>query len=213
MDQVRNARDAFPLLGRGGRHQRPGPDEQDAGQLLPLHFSEYMGTEHRGRTTAAGTSGVNVLFIAVVHEQTAVVVFVPEFVPFFLQQLAEQVAANGRQVPGEDQIVILRLGPRILKIVIEGVGRRGGHRGAHVVHIGDAEIGDTPDADRRDMRAAAAQADHGRTGRRGGPLRRRGALTAVFERIPELAFRRAEMGRGDGAADIGCAAWRLFLLV
>ena len=56
------------------------------------------------------------------------------------------------------------------------------------------------------MRAVPSHAHHGRTGGGGGPLRGRRTLSPIFQRVAELAFCRTKMGRGDGAAHIGCAA-------
>ena len=66
--------DGLALLGGGGGHQSPGGAEKDVPQLPALHAAEKVAAQHRGRAAAARAPGVDVLALAVVEKQAAVLV-------------------------------------------------------------------------------------------------------------------------------------------
>lgn len=147
---------------------------------------------------------MHVLRFAVVEEQAAVVV-VLEMHAVFREQVAQQRGAHGAEVAGVDAVVIRRPGRGVGEEVEQRLRCGGRHRGAHVRHVGHAEILDAPD--RRVVDADAFPvAEHGAAGGRRGPLRRRGALAAVLERRAELPLRRAEVRGGHGAGVVCRAA-------
>ena len=204
--QVGDAGDALPLLGGGGGHQRAGADEQDAFQLPLLHFFQQVGAEDRRRAAAARAARVDILLAAVIDQQPAVGVIGAERIALSFAELAEQVTPHGGQVAGDNQVVVVRLGGGILKEGRQGIRSRGRHRRAHIIGVGDAQVSDPPDGGRRYPDAAAAHADHRRTGGGRRPLGSLRPLPAVLQREAELPLRRAEVGGGERAAQIRRAA-------
>ncbi len=76
----------------------PVPTKRTLESSPPLHLAEDVGAQHGGGTAAAGSPRVDILLVTVVHQQAAVVVFVPELVAlFFLQQLPQKVASPPRR--------------------------------------------------------------------------------------------------------------------
>ncbi len=65
---------AFPLLGRGGGHQRAGANEKNLVELTGTHLLQNGGAEDRCAAPAPGAARVDVLLFAVVDHQSAVVV-------------------------------------------------------------------------------------------------------------------------------------------
>ena len=87
MHQMCDAGNALPLLGGGGRHQRPRSDKQHVCQTSRLHLMQNVGTQHGGRATASRTARVDILRFTVVQHQPAIVMPITENHAFFAQQL------------------------------------------------------------------------------------------------------------------------------
>ena len=193
MHQMGDAGNALPLLGGGGGHQSPGGAEKDVPQLPALHAAEKVAAQHRGRAAAARAPGVDVLALAVVEEQAAVLVDGAHVHMVVLQALVQQLGAHRTQIPGEDAVVVPGGGAGILEELVQAGGRRGGHGRPHVGGVLYAQIldGARQAPGHPDLPAQA----HQRAARRGGgPLGGGGALPAVLQRQAELALCRAEVG-------------------
>ena len=62
----------------------------------------------------------------------------------FVHQLMQQGAANFTQITGKNGVKVLLGGAGVRKVVQQRLGRRGGHRGPHVVDILDPCITHPP---------------------------------------------------------------------
>ena len=62
-------------------------------------------------------------------------------------QLFHQVAAHLAEVPGHNQVKVLRGGAGVVQVVDQGLGGGGSHGGAHIIGILDAQVGDAPEED------------------------------------------------------------------
>ena len=90
----------------------------------------------------------------------------------------------------------------VLEIFFHRIDRGRRHRGSHVVRIPDALIDNRAGQHLRDIGTGAFRRQNKGAGGGRRPLCGRRALSAVFEREPELPFRRTEMRRADGGADV-----------
>ena len=126
--------------------------------------------------------------------------------PVFAQQFVYYFCADFPEVACVNAGVVLRLCRRIVKKIQQSLRRSGGHRRAHVRHVGHTEIDNAPHG-RVPHLNVAAHTEHraARSCRR--PLRSRRALAAVFQRHAELPLRRAEVGGGHRAGVVRRAAF------
>ena len=97
------------------------------------------------------------------------------------------------EIPGHDQVIVLRHAPQIAEMRLQRIDSRRGHGCAHVVRILDAEILHAADRRRLDAHTAAAAAHDAAAGASHGPLGRRRALAAVAEREAVLPLCRGEV--------------------
>ena len=196
---MRDAGDALALLRGCGGHQCAGADEEHLFELPGGKLPQDDRAQHRGGAPAAGTAGVDVLRLAFVDHQAAIVVNFPDVDAVLFQNLVHQLAADRAEVAGEDQVVVRGGGAGVGQIVVQCLRGGGGHRCAHVVGVLDAKVCDAPKGYGVDFHLPApVRPDDDRTSRGRGPLGGRGALPAVFQRETELPLRGAEMRGGHG---------------
>ena len=123
----------------------------------------------------------------------------------FREQAAKQLGADRAEVAGVDAVVIRGAGRSVGEEVEQRLRGGGGHRRAHVGHVGYAEILDAAHGRAAHAHALPVAEHRAARGRR-GPLRCGGALAAVFERRAELPLRCAEVRGGHGAGVVCRAA-------
>lgn len=121
---MRDTGDALPLLGGGCGHQRPGPDEQHIAQLFPAHSLEHHRAQHRPGTAASGTARMDVLLLAVIQHQAAVVVYGRDLDSIPAQDFLHETASDQAQIPRQDQIVVGGLRLRVRQEIEQRLRRR-----------------------------------------------------------------------------------------
>ena len=108
-----DAGDGLPLKAGGGRQQRPGGGEDDALPPPGPQAGEQVAVEHRGGAAAAGGPSVHILGLAVVEQQTAVLKVFAQVDAVPGEKVPDDGVTQLPQVAGDDQIVVLGLGPRV----------------------------------------------------------------------------------------------------
>ena len=89
--------------------------------------------------------------------------------------------ANRPQIPGDDEIVVLRRGGCVIQMRPDGVKCGGCHGCAHVACVGDAKVGDRADGGGLDGDDVRGSGDQCRAGAGDRPLGGGGALSAVAQ--------------------------------
>lgn len=74
MHQMGNAGYALPLHAGGRAHQRTGSDKQYISQRSLPDFRQNKGAQDRRGASASGTSGMDILLLPVIDQQSAVLV-------------------------------------------------------------------------------------------------------------------------------------------
>ena len=103
----------------------PGGTKEDVVPLARLHPVQQVTCEYRCAAPAARASAVDVLLFQIKDQCAAVgVVWHLNSVP--AQQLQQQLAAQGAQIPGDDKVVAAGGAPGVLKVGGNGVIGGGG---------------------------------------------------------------------------------------
>jgi hypothetical protein len=89
---------------------------------------EQMTGSHRGRASAPGGAGFDLLFFPVVEQEATVLMPVCDIDSILLQELIQQIRADHAEISGQDQIVFLRPRAGIFKKGLYRGGRRRRHR-------------------------------------------------------------------------------------
>ena len=125
-DRVADAGNGFPLKAGGGGQQRPGGSKEDAPPFSGPQAGEEVAVEHRGGAAAAGGSGVHVLGLAVVEQQSAVLEVLPQVDAVPGEEVPDDGVAQLPQVAGDDEAVVLRRCPGVPEKGGEGIVGGGG---------------------------------------------------------------------------------------
>ena len=112
-DHVTDAGDGFPLEAGGGGQQGTGGSEENAVPAAPAHLRQQVSVQHGGGAAAAGGACVHVLPLPVVQQQSAVLEVLPHIDAVPGEEVPDDGMAQLPQVSGDDQIVVLGLGPRV----------------------------------------------------------------------------------------------------
>ena len=108
-----DAGDGFPLEAGGGGQQGAGGGEEDAVPAAPAHLCQQVSVQHGGGAAAAGGACVHVLPLPVVQQQAAVLEVVSQVDAVPGEEVPDDGVAQLSQVSGDDQVVVLGLGPRV----------------------------------------------------------------------------------------------------
>ena len=109
--------DGETLLGGGGGEQGSGTAEKDMGKLSTVQLVQKLAAKDNGAASTAGTAGMDILFLPVeyqgptVHQLSAQGNAVP------LRQFQQHFFSGLTQVPGYDQIEILRYPVQIFQML------------------------------------------------------------------------------------------------
>ena len=87
---------------------------------------------------------MDVLLFAGEQEHAAVVIVLREVIAILRRLFEHDLLAERTKVARDDQVVISRGDAEVLKVPLQRVDSRRGHRGAHVVRVLDAEVDDAP---------------------------------------------------------------------
>ena len=118
--------DGKSLLGGGGGEQGTGAAEENLLQLAPAQLPQKVAAQGDGAAPAAGAACVDILYRVVKNQISAVGELPAEFQSVPLGKLHEKLLAQLPQIAGDDHIIILHRGAKILKMGADGcVGRRG----------------------------------------------------------------------------------------
>ena len=98
----------------------------------------------------------------------------------------EDLLAHLAQVPGDNQVKILRRSPQIVKVGADGLKGAGSHGGSHVVGIGDTQIHNGPHRGGLYKGSVSFAANQRRTGTGYGPLSSGTPLTTIAQGIAVL---------------------------
>ena len=140
---MRNAGDAFPLQKGRLAHQRPGGKKEHP-PPAPFHQPrQNMRCQHCSTAPGPAAARLHVLGGNIIQQASAVLVVLHRTISF-VHQLMQQGAANFTQITGKNGVKVLRGGAGARKVVQQRLGRRGGHRGPHVVDILDPCITHPP---------------------------------------------------------------------
>ena len=121
-----DAGDGLPLEAGCGGQQRPGGGEDDALPPPGPQAGEQVAVEHRGGAAAAGGSGVHILGLAVVEQQSAVLEILPQVDAVPGEEVPDDGVAQLPQVAGDHQVVVLGLRPGVPEEGRQGVVGGGG---------------------------------------------------------------------------------------
>ena len=112
-DHVADAGDGLPLKAGGGGQQRSGGGEDDALPTPGPQAGEQVAVEHRGGAAAAGGSGVHILGLAVVEQQSAVLEILTQVDAVPGEKVPDDGVAQLPQVAGDDEVEVFRLRPGV----------------------------------------------------------------------------------------------------
>ena len=102
-----------------------------------------MRCQHCSTAPGPAAARLHVLGGNIIQQASAVLVVLHRTISF-VHQLMQQGAANFTQITGKNGVKVLRGGAGVRKVVQQRLGRRGGHRGPHVVDILDPCITHPP---------------------------------------------------------------------
>ena len=94
---------------------------------------------------------MDVLLFAGEQEHTAVVIVLREVIAILRRLFEHDLLAERTKVACDDQVVISRGDAEVLKVPLQRVDSRRGHRGAHIVCVFDAEVDDPARGRTRDV--------------------------------------------------------------
>ena len=116
------------LRGCGGE-EGAGAAEEDVLQLSPVELRQQLRTQHHGAAAAAGAAAVDIL-TAVENQIAAVRQLAADAHTLFPEQMQQHFLSQGPQIPGDNQVKILRGGVKILQMGLDGgKGGRGRSQG------------------------------------------------------------------------------------
>ena len=107
MHQMSDTWDGFTLLNHRRRKERTSRGKQDICQFTIPEFWQNIPVQYPSRTSAPGAACMNVLILAVIQQQPAVVMPVTDFDMVAPEQLAEQFTSDCAEVTGENTVIIL----------------------------------------------------------------------------------------------------------
>ena len=94
-----NGRNAFSLLGGKGRKQGACTAEQNVFQLSLCHLAQQIAAEHHSAATAAGSAGMNILFLQIKNHGTAVIIYSADADTVFAKQFHEKFLTTRPRSP------------------------------------------------------------------------------------------------------------------
>ena len=181
-----DAGDGFSLLRRGGRQERTGATEQEPVELALAELIQKISAQDDGAAPTAGPSGVDVLSLQIEDQHAAVGVPVLQVDSNLVELVQEDLLAHLAQVPGDNQVKILRRSSQIVKVGADGLKGAGSHGGSHVVGIGDTQIHNGPHRGGLYKGSVSFAANQRRTGTGYGPLSSGTPLTTIAQGIAVL---------------------------
>lgn len=116
-----DAGDGFSLLRRGGRQERTGATEQEPVELALAELIQKISAQDDGAAPTAGPSGVDVLSLQIEDQHAAVGVPVLQVDSNLVELVQEDLLAHLAQVPGDNQVKILRRSSQIVKVGADGL--------------------------------------------------------------------------------------------
>ena len=149
---------------------------------------------------------MHVLTFPVIQKQAAVLIAVSQFHPLLGKEIQDDPVSQFSQIPGEDQIIVIRACAGVAEEGGEGIVGCGSHGSAHIVGVRDPFVHHFSAGDMGDIRTGSAAAQNGAACGGGSPLRCGGALASIGHRHAVLPFCGAEMGAGHGGYGIGKSA-------
>ena len=141
---------------------------------------------------------MDILLLGIKDHGAAVGQLAPDADALLAEQVHQRFLSQRAQIPGDDEIEILRAGVGVVEVgsdCVEG-GRR--HGAAHVRRVADPQICDGAHGGGGDLHSSAAALYQGGTASCDGPLGGGGALTAVAQRKAVLPLGGCKVGRGHG---------------
>ncbi len=139
-----DAGDGFSLLRRGGRQERTGATEQEPVELALAELIQKISAQDDGAAPTAGPTGVDVLSSRSKTNTPQSVYRSSRLTPTWWNWSRRISLPTFAQVPGDNQVKILRRSPQIVKVGADGLKGAGSHGGSHVVGIGDTQIHNGP---------------------------------------------------------------------
>ena len=106
--------DALPLIGRGGTHHGTRAAEQHLFQLAGGKVGQNASAQHRRRTAAPRTAGVDILTL-VIQQHAAVLIAVSQLHAVPAEQFPHHSVADGGQIVGDIKIDLPRTRDRSSK--------------------------------------------------------------------------------------------------
>lgn len=191
-DRMGDTWNALPLPRRDGGKQRPRRHEQDLFERARHKFGIEIGIEHDGRAARAAPA-LKFILDDVVDDLAAIHMVGGDIQPLLPCEILQYPAAEGAQIPRDDEIVLLGVLMDATKVGQNGVACGGGHGGAHIVDVGHPIVYDLAERRRRDADAVSLRRNEGSPRRRHRPLRLRRTGTAELQGIAVLPLGGCEM--------------------
>ena len=83
----------FSLLGGNGGKERTSTAKQDVFILPGFHFLKQISAKYNRAASTAGAAGMDILFLEVKYQHTAILVFVTKTVSFSAEQVMSKFKA------------------------------------------------------------------------------------------------------------------------
>ena len=122
-----NARNWQPLLGGSGGEQGAGAAEKDPFQLPLLQLIQQIPAQGDGTAATAGATGMNILHGVVENQCSAIRQSSPQWQMIPFSQFQKHFFTDLPQIPGNDQIKILRFSVHVLHMGLYGLKCSRGH--------------------------------------------------------------------------------------
>ena len=121
-----DSRNGELLLGGGGGEEGTRAAKEDLLELPRMELVQQLRAQHHGAAPASGASRMDILPDGVVDQIPAVRQLAPNGDPRLPAQPHQRLHPDGTQVSGDDEVVILRRGLRVLQMGADGLKCGGG---------------------------------------------------------------------------------------
>ena len=111
-----DAGDGFSLKTGDGREQCTGGRKENPLPFFLPKFREKVAVENGGAAATAGSTGMHILFLKIVEQQTAVLIGVTHIDSIPGEQFFCNGVAQFSQISGEDQIIVPGSGCGVFEI-------------------------------------------------------------------------------------------------
>ena len=115
-----DAGDGFPLKTGDGREQCAGGRKESSLPFFLSEFREKVSVENGGAAAAAGGTGVHILLLQIVKQQTAVLIDVTHVDSVPGEQFFRNGVSQFAKISGEDQIIVPGRGSGVFEICRDG---------------------------------------------------------------------------------------------